>query len=118
MVSEDGSDDESSSSGWSSEVIEPAIKTMTFRAKRGTRMKELMKGKLKTDMFWSRYQGYFGGGLDEPEDEDDQEDYEASSSGRDEFDSDFDLTDSYVGKRGRKKGSKAKKKRKVAAKNE
>ena len=43
------------------------------------------------------------------EDEDDQEDYEASSSGRDEFDSDFDLTDSYVGKRGRKKGTKIRK---------
>ena len=81
-------------------------------------MKELMKGKPKNDMFWNRYQGYFGGGLDGPEDSDDEEDYEASSSGRDEFDSDFDLTDSYVGKRGRKKGSKVKRKqRKVASKN-
>jgi hypothetical protein len=81
-------------------------------------MKELMKGKPKNDMFWNRYQGFFGGGLDGPEDEDDLEDYEASSSGRDEFDSDFDLTDSYAGKRGRKKGTKVKRKqRKAAAKN-
>jgi hypothetical protein len=37
---------------------------MKFRSKRGTRMKELMKGKPKNDVFWNRYQGYFGGGLD------------------------------------------------------
>ena len=74
-------------------------------------MKELMKGKSKKDLFWERYQGYFGGDLNKDEDEEDQEDYEASSSGRDEFDSDFDLTDSYVGKRGRKKGTKIKKRR-------
>ena len=74
-------------------------------------MKELMRGKSKKDLFWERYQGYFGGDLNKDEDEEDQEDYEASSSGRDEFDSDFDLTDSYVGKRGRKKGTKIKKRR-------
>lgn len=33
-----------------------------------------------------------------------------SSSGRDEFDSDFDLTDSYPGKRGRKKKPQKEKK--------
>lgn len=43
------------------------------------------------------------------------EDYEASSSGRDEFDSDFDLTDSYVGKRGRKKGTKVKRRKRKDA---
>ena len=37
-------------------------------------------------------------------DSSDAEDYVQSSSGRDEFDSDFDLTESYPGKRGRKKG--------------
>lgn len=84
---------------------------MTFRAKRGTRMKELMKGKHRKDQFWDRYQRYFGGDLNKEEDSDDQEDYEASSSGRDEFDSDFDLTDSYAGKRGRKKGTKLKRRR-------
>lgn len=70
-ASQDGSGSSSESSGWSKEVIEPAIKTMTFRARRGTRMKELMRGKPKNDMFWNRYQGYFGGGLNDPEDEDD-----------------------------------------------
>jgi hypothetical protein len=82
---------------------------MTFRSRRGTRMKDLIKGKHRKDQFWQKYQHFFGGDLDQSEDSQDLEDYEASSSGRDEFDSDFDLTDSYVGKRGRKKGSKIRK---------
>ena len=79
-------------------------------------MKDLIKGKHKKDQFWQKYQDYFGGDLNRPEDSEDEEDYEASSSGRDEFDSDFDLTDSYVGKRGRKKGTKMKKRKRVAPK--
>lgn len=79
-------------------------------------MKELLKGKNRKDQFWDKYQNYFGGGLDGEDDSDDLEDYEASSSGRDEFDSDFDLTDSYVGKRGRKKGTKMKRRKTTAAK--
>lgn len=55
-----------SSSGWSSEVIEPAIKSMAFRKKRGTRMKELIKGKHRKDRFWEKYEDYFGGNLDKP----------------------------------------------------
>jgi hypothetical protein len=43
--------DSSDSSGWSSEVIEPAIKTMIFRARRGTRMKELMKANHQKNNF-------------------------------------------------------------------
>lgn len=60
------------------------------------------------DDFWDRNKMLFGDlkGTDEDEFE---SDYEASSSGRDEFDSDFDQTDSYPGKRGRKKGQKARK---------
>jgi hypothetical protein len=81
-------------------------------------MKELIKGKRGKDHFWDKYQDYFGGDLDRPEDEEDLEDYQASSSGRDEFDSDFDLTDSYIGKRGRKKGTKVRRKRKPIAKPE
>ena len=81
-------------------------------------MKELIRGKPKKDLFWEKYQCYFGGNINGPDDEDDQEDYQASSSGRDEFDSDFDLTDSYVGKRGRKKGIKVKRKKKPIAKQE
>lgn len=56
--------------------------------------------------------------MDQSEESEDQEDYQASSSGRDEFDSDFDLTDSYVGKRGRKKGTKVRRRRKAIAKAE
>ena len=89
---------------------------MNFRKKRGTRMKDLIKGKHKKDHFWSKYQDYFGGDLNRLDDSEDEEDYEASSSGRDEFDSDFDLTDSYVGKRGRKKGTKMKKRKRVPPK--
>lgn len=44
-------------------MIEPAIKTMSFRPKRGARMKELIKGKYKKDQFWEKYQNYFGGDL-------------------------------------------------------
>ena len=36
----------------SSEEIEAAIKTMKFREKRGTRMKDLMTGKFRLDNFW------------------------------------------------------------------
>lgn len=78
-------------------------------------MKDLMKGKHRKDNFWDKYQNYFGGDLDRPQDQSDLEDYEASSSGRDEFDSDFDLTDSYVGKRGRKKGTKVKRRKRKDA---
>jgi hypothetical protein len=35
-----------------SEEIEAAIKTMKFREKRGTRMKDLMTGKFRLDNFW------------------------------------------------------------------
>jgi hypothetical protein len=56
---------------------------MSFRPKRGTRMKDLIKGKHKNDLFWDKYQNYFGGNLNGPDDSDDEEDYEASSSGRD-----------------------------------
>lgn len=31
-------------------------------------MKELMKGKKGKDRFWEKYQDYFGGDLDKPED--------------------------------------------------
>ena len=79
-------------------------------------MKELMKGKRGKDRFWEKYQDYFGGDLDKSEESEDQEDYQASSSGRDEFDSDFDLTDSYIGKRGRKKGTKLRRKRRPITK--
>ena len=48
---------------------------MTFRERRGTRMKELIKGKHRKDQFWQKYQDYFGGDLDKPEDSQDQEDY-------------------------------------------
>lgn len=44
-------------------MIEPAIKTMSFRPKRGTHMKEMIKGKYKKDQFWEKYQNYFGGDL-------------------------------------------------------
>jgi hypothetical protein len=54
--------------------------------------------------------------LNKSEDSEDEEDYQASSSGRDEFDSDFDLTDSYVGKRGRKKGTKVKRRKRQITK--
>ena len=95
-----------------SEEIEAAIKTMKFREKRGTRMKDLMTGKFRLDNFWEENAKYFGGNLNFPEDEDEEDDeYEQSSSGRDEFDSDFDETDSYPGKRGRKKGSRLTKSR-------
>lgn len=56
---------------------------MSFRQKRGTRMKDLMKGKHKKDLFWDKYQNYFGGDLNQPDESDDEEDYQASSSGRD-----------------------------------
>jgi hypothetical protein len=56
---------------------------MAFRPKRGTRMKELIKGKHRKDQFWDKYQNYFGGDINKPEDSQDEEDYEASSSGRD-----------------------------------
>lgn len=64
-------------------MIEPAIKSMAFRNKRGTRMKELIKGKHKKDQFWDKYQDYFGGDINKPDNEEDEEDYQASSSGRD-----------------------------------
>jgi hypothetical protein len=38
-------------------------------------MKELIKGKRKSDQFWDKYQGFFGGDLNEPDDSDDKEDY-------------------------------------------
>jgi hypothetical protein len=75
-------------------------------------MKDLIKGKHKNDLFWDKYQNYFGGNLNGPDDSDDEEDYEASSSGRDYF----DLTDSYAGKRGRKKGTKLKRRKKPISK--
>ena len=31
-------------------------------------MKELMKGKHRKDQFWEKYQGYFGGNIDKPDD--------------------------------------------------
>lgn len=70
-----------------------------------------MNGKIDNDLFWEKNCVYFGGNLKDRELEEDSEDYQQSSSGRDEFDSDFNLTDSYPGKRGRKKGSKVKKSR-------
>ncbi len=69
-----------------------------------------MHGRNKKDLFWEENCKYFGGNILEPESED-LEDYQQSSSGRDYFDSDFDDTDSYPGKRGRKKGFKVKVKR-------
>lgn len=89
---------------------------MSYRTKRGTRMKDLIKGKHQKDQFWEKYQTFFGGDLNKPDEDLDEEDYQASSSGRDDFDSDFDLTDSYVGKRGRKKGTKVKRRKKAPAK--
>ena len=74
-------------------------------------MNDLMNGKIDNDLFWEKNCVYFGGNLKDRELEEDSEDYQQSSSGRDEFDSDFNLTDSYPGKRGRKKGSKVKKSR-------
>lgn len=71
-------------------------------------MQDLMKGKINRDDFWDRNCAFFGGDLRQKAEEEDESDYQASSSGRDEFDSDFDLTDSYPGKRGRKKGQKVK----------
>ena len=44
---------------------------MNFRKKRGTRMKELLKGKQKKDRFWEKYQDYFGGDLDKPDESED-----------------------------------------------
>ena len=38
-------------------------------------MKELIKGKHKKDHFWQKYQDYFGGDLNRPEDSEDEEDY-------------------------------------------
>lgn len=89
-----------------------AIKTMKFRPNRGAKMQELMEGKISKDPFWERNCRVFGGDLRERPEDEDESDYEASSSGRDEFDSDFDLTDSYPGKRGRKKGQKVKRRAK------
>lgn len=71
-------------------------------------MQDLMKGNINRDAFWDRNCSFFGGDLRQKIEEEDESDYEASSSGRDQFDSDFDLTDSYPGKRGRKKGQKVK----------
>jgi hypothetical protein len=39
---------------------------MSFRSKRGTRMKDLIKGKLRKDLFWEKYQTYFGGDINQP----------------------------------------------------
>jgi len=36
-------------------------------------MKELIRGKPKKDLFWEKYQCYFGGNINGPDDEDDQE---------------------------------------------
>jgi hypothetical protein len=36
---------------------------MQFRAKRGTRMKDLISGKLSKDKFWEDNGKYFGGSL-------------------------------------------------------
>jgi hypothetical protein len=87
---------------------------MRFREKRGSKMGDLIRGKIEKDEFWDKNNKYFGGDLrdGEPRSRDEEaheSDYVASSSGRDEFDSDFDQTDSYQGKRGRKKGQKVKK---------
>lgn len=71
-------------------------------------MDDLIKGKIDKDEFWDRNNVYFGGDLKGKDQDEHESDYEASSSGRDQFDSDFDLTDSYPGKRGRKKGQKVK----------
>ena len=46
-------------------------------------MKDLLKGKPRKDHFWEKYQDYFGGDLNKPDDSEEEEDYQASSSGRD-----------------------------------
>ena len=71
-------------------------------------MKDLLKGNINKDAFWDKHCRLFGGDLRLREESEDEEDYEQSSSGQDEFDSDFNNTDSYPGKRGRKKGTKVK----------
>jgi hypothetical protein len=85
---------------------------MKFREKRGSKMKDLMRGKIDRDEFWEKNNIYFYGNLINKDDDAHESEYEASSSGRDEFDSDFDQTDSYRGKRGRKKGYRIKKTKK------
>lgn len=69
-----------------------AIKQMTFRERRGTKMKTLIDRKKleEDDPFWVEHKGYFGD-ID-GEDGEDEEDYVESSSGRDWFDSDFGET--------------------------
>lgn len=62
---------------------------MEFRRSRGTGMKKLMEQQQnEADDFWKENK-YFGKQEDLEEDSEDKEDYEATSSGRDEFDTDF-----------------------------
>lgn len=67
---------------------------MQFRERRGTKMNYLINRKKEEeeDPFWAQQgQNYFGN-LDDGDN--DEEDYLQSSSGRDEFDSDFGQTES------------------------
>lgn len=57
---------------------------MAFRAKRGSKMKDLIDGKIDAkDDFWDRNKVYFGGDLKGKDEDEFESDYEASSSGRD-----------------------------------
>ena len=46
-------------------------------------MQDLMKGNINRDAFWDRNCSFFGGDLRQKIEEEDESDYEASSSGRD-----------------------------------
>lgn len=67
---------------------------MQFRERRGTKMNYLISRKKEEeeDPFWAAQGQQYFGDLDDGDN--DEEDYVESSSGRDEFDSDFDQTES------------------------
>jgi hypothetical protein len=48
---------------------------MKYRSTRGTKMKDLMKGKNKKDKFWEQYEKYFGGDINKADNSEDEEDY-------------------------------------------